>query len=527
MTKFRVAVVDDEYLVRQHIIKTMGWDALNLELQFDVESAEEALILARKRIPDILIADINMPGCTGIELTEQIHELDPDCTVIILTGFNDFTYLQGAIRAGVIEYLEKPLDKDSMERALRKAIVSLQRKRSRENYIHDLENRVERSLQLEREELARRLIFPHPGEGLPPFTELKQLGWHVGSRLALSLIRVDGEEGFHPSRGRRPEGTALYPVIRKIASRFSTLLTLLPSDDRPVLIGNPHHMGLALKEIRLIATEKFDRTISIGKGPEFLGIDSIAETYREASKALEESYFDSQPGGDYGPAATPRRFINCDDELRPLFHALKEGAKERSLSLLEVLFSHLLAENADRSSVDFAVLKLISFLDRMVASVERSLSRLTGRSERDWESHIACFERAQRLKLWLAYAIPRAIEASGGDGNGKKNRAIGKARTFIDLHYGCRDLNLQRLSDEAGVSPGYLSKQFKRIYGKSIIEYLCERRLQESKALLEAPEEITVYEVAERVGFSDPLYFSKVFKRHFGSSPRKYLKKKR
>jgi len=95
---------------------------------------------------------------------------------------------------------------------------------------------------------------------------------------------------------------------------------------------------------------------------------------------------------------------------------------------------------------------------------------------------------------------------------------------YLNLNLQSYDLSLSLLADKLGLSEGYLSNLFKKIYKISFTDYVTDQRLEKAKILL-LTSHLKNYEIAESVGISDPNYFSTIFKKKYGFSPSQYRKK--
>ena len=213
--------------------------------------------------------------------------------------------------------------------------------------------------------------------------------------------------------------------------------------------------------------------------------------------------------------------------LKDLIYLVETSRKEEFHERLEEVFQETDRQKADRESIDLFAMELISRSSFFLEELRLNLTEIIGRAEKDWSSLINCFETKERLKEWLHFVGDSVIQSSSRASRFKSNRAVQITKDFIRLHYADPEISLKKIAEEAGISPSYLSTIFKNLTGKSVIEYLCDQRLQEAMTLLEEQPDLPVYAVSEGVGFSDPLYFSKVFKRRFGVSPRKIRKKGR
>ena len=102
---YKLILVDDEEEVRKGIVQKINWQQYGFDLVGQAENGREALEIAEKFTPDIVITDIKMPFMDGLELSEALKKRFPTIKIIILTGFDEFEYAQKAINLNVIEYV--------------------------------------------------------------------------------------------------------------------------------------------------------------------------------------------------------------------------------------------------------------------------------------------------------------------------------------------------------------------------------------------------------------------------------------
>jgi YesN/AraC family two-component response regulator len=121
----KAMIVDDETLIRTMIRMKIDKEKLDIEVVGEFGDSASALEGASTLKPDIIISDICMPGEDGISFSEKCRDILPGCRVIIVTGYNDFEYARRSIRAGVFDYLMKPVNTAELNATLKKAIQSL------------------------------------------------------------------------------------------------------------------------------------------------------------------------------------------------------------------------------------------------------------------------------------------------------------------------------------------------------------------------------------------------------------------
>ena len=118
----RILIVDDEKSTRDVIINLIDWNELGIRLVGEAEDGEEALAIASREKPDILLTDVKMPKMNGIELAEKTRGFLPNCKIIFLSGYSDKEYLKAAIRYKAISYVEKPVVLDEINEVLKAAV---------------------------------------------------------------------------------------------------------------------------------------------------------------------------------------------------------------------------------------------------------------------------------------------------------------------------------------------------------------------------------------------------------------------
>ena len=118
---YRVILVEDEDIIRRGIRSTVPWEQHGCIVAGEARNGEEGRALIERLEPDIVITDINMPVCSGLEMIAQT-KCQYDYVTIILTGYSEFEYAKEAIKLGVAQYLSKPINGEEL---LRRADVAL------------------------------------------------------------------------------------------------------------------------------------------------------------------------------------------------------------------------------------------------------------------------------------------------------------------------------------------------------------------------------------------------------------------
>lgn len=142
---YKLLLVDDEQIIREGLARMIDWEGLGLTLTASCSNALAALDSMTDDMPDILLADVRMPGMNGLELVERAMALHPQLQAIILSGYDTFQYAQQAIKTGVMEYLLKPCSQEELTSALERACRAVDRQRQHVLHLYgERQERIER-----------------------------------------------------------------------------------------------------------------------------------------------------------------------------------------------------------------------------------------------------------------------------------------------------------------------------------------------------------------------------------------------
>ena len=164
MEKLRVIIIDDEMLIRKLIRMKMDLEGLNLELAGEYQDGADAVEALDSVRPDIIISDICMPEVDGLSFSEKCIELFPDIKIIILTGYDDFDYARRGIKAGIFDYLMKPVRADELNATLKKAADEILKLRLQKAKQKKLLEEMERNIPALRDIYINRILLQERAE---------------------------------------------------------------------------------------------------------------------------------------------------------------------------------------------------------------------------------------------------------------------------------------------------------------------------------------------------------------------------
>ena len=222
MEILKVVIADDEVRICQLIQALIDWDSMGMKVVGVAHNGEEACEMVRQTQPDILITDIRMPGCSGLELVKRVKELDSALEVIIISGYAHFEYAQQAISYGVGHYLLKPVNKGELTATLQKLQKKIGERKESELNHQELVNKAKRDDDHLRANLIDRLLDqPDMPVSQDTLTSIYHLKARQGVYQAF-CVKVD--YGRKIISGGRMDGTTGLAGAREISSTSSEIL---------------------------------------------------------------------------------------------------------------------------------------------------------------------------------------------------------------------------------------------------------------------------------------------------------------
>lgn len=216
--RWKVLIADDELIIREGIRESVNWEQLRMKVVAEAEDGEEALELALRHSVHILLVDLNMPIMNGIELMKQVREKLPEAKLIIITGHDEFTYAQKAIRLQVKDYILKPANPAQLEKVLRQVRRELEEEAAKQQHWKTASRQISRSYPLLRERFCQEWMEG----GLTEAEILEQLQFLKLPETSpdwLGVIRLP-EAGGSPAALKEDERQLYWFAVENIANEW-------------------------------------------------------------------------------------------------------------------------------------------------------------------------------------------------------------------------------------------------------------------------------------------------------------------
>jgi len=541
----KVFLVEDEYAIREGIKKSVNWEANGYTLVGEAGDGEMAFPKIVKARPDILITDIRMPFMDGLELSRLVKKEIPNIKIVVLSGYDDFNYAKQAISIGVEEYILKPVSGENLLTELGKIAdainVERQDELAKDKYLRDME---------EIRTLAKQKFIHDMIDGKLSMQESLEKGRELGIDITAAYYSIVLFQAFPKNKSGVPAeeefdvaeysgvSEEIYSRIRETVSespnvylyeQVGDVLCFLEKSDSLNDMNQNTQKGIDI--IKEIMSTKSDWIyfISIGKPVE--RIRDVNSSYRDASKRFAERYMLDESFIFYGENANSNVLDIGGIDIKmvsqkTIFHFLRNGTLVEIDDLVSEYFSSL-GEEAMESRLFCqyvlmeALISGMAFLDSMNVSREKAASILGELSD-----PVRFVDSVDKAKDYITRILKVLIEYRNQVSDKKYTEIIDKAREFIKAQYKNDEMSLQTVASYVNVSSNHFSAIFRKETGETFIDYLTKVRMDNAKDLLTCTS-MKTSEIGFEVGYKDPHYFSYIFKKTIGMSPKEYRRMKK
>lgn len=523
----RVVLADDEKKVLLLMRKLIDWESLGFEVVGTANDGMSALDLVREKKPHLLVTDIRMPGCDGIDLIRQAKQIQPGLHFIIVSGYRQFEYAQNALKYGVEGYLLKPIKQEEMVELL----IGLKGKMGEEAAI---EYRLKKSDEREQERIIDTLMTEVRGgvrtsstvrsfnleSDLPtgqgsyfaaivkpdiPSAAENLDGYRAMLKHSLEIVRQELAQlggGFAAAARREGVAIAMYlPVYQPVeVKRCFTKIRKEIEKQRDLFWGIRATVCLGGRK------STADQLTDSMREALWLCIDRLCHTpvWRDAEIDTPDfSQHFTMDGSQKRRLQEAAEYLNEEQytgELEDSYRAVM-SAQPLWGQMLEDWFRQILT--AVRYGMQQGGETDDSFYQRMEDGL--------------WQA-----TNAQELFRLLHDGVSGELSRLRHERSQREARPITDAKRYIQQHYQ-ESLRLEDVSSAVGFNATYFSVLFKKETGQNFMDYLTELRMGKAKELL-CSDEYSVQDVAEQVGYRDLKYFSRLFKKTTGISPSDYKK---
>lgn len=540
---YKLIIVEDEADVREGIIEKIDWASYGFEVVDQAENGQEATESIDRLLPDVVVTDIQMPFMNGLQLAEWIRSRHPATKVIILTGYDEFEYAQKAIKLQIDEYLLKPFSSQELIDVLMKVRNEIEAEIAEKENMYVLSEYYRKSLPLLREQflsalVSRRLRSAEIAEKSAEYGISLSADWFQASVISVDYIHEEQDAcsqvvkavSLRDNSERNLQLFAVLNIAEEICSKQGTGRVFIHRDDIVLLsmgggAGEADMMAqtFAILEEVLQKVQRFLKlTVTAGVGTVCALPDLLFQSFGDALQALDYRLILGNNRVIWIEDVESRssRLLSYDElTQQSLIRTIKLGTVQELRAVIDELFGGLDADQVSAQDFQIFLLELITSILR----VAKESGSPDGFINSGFSSLSALhkFNNMGEAKQWIITVCTQLMDSIATGRQSSYKQLIDQAKDYIRSHYEETDISIGKVCRHLHISTGYFSSIFKKELKMTFVSYLLQIRLEAAKELLRSTE-LKAFEIAERIGFADPNYFSFCFRKKYGQSPKEY-----
>jgi Response regulator containing CheY-like receiver domain and AraC-type DNA-binding domain len=519
-----VLLIDDESLIRDLLRRCICWNEMGMRIVGEAGTAEEAVKLVDRLAPDIIFTDICMPLMDGIEFSRQTLLKYPFIKIIIVTGYDKFDYAKRSIKAGVSDFISKPIDDEEIIRVLKNLRNKIEAEQAQQDEYCRAKKQLEENLPFLKERFLNELLINKMTE--TQFAE--QLGYY----------QIEVQSDFYQAAvaemvfsGNNEEERLMLRF--QIMDQMKTMMkdekfyqVFFDPNQRIVVLYNgvlEEEIIEWCKRIQNIILKQYPISFGMGIGTSHRS-NEIRDSYHEACEALKYQILLGKNQIICFSDIHSETSVQSNFQVEPLdmfgFY-LKAGLELQALESLDDLYRvNDGNKTSDIETIRIAAVHVISIVFKVLAEIGANIVEIQDHSS-DPYAVVFRMNTYPEVKTFLENLTRETIQTVQLLRNRKANKAIQQIENYLIHHYADSELSLADVAKVHFLNPSYLSRIFKQNTGQSFVEYLTRIRMEKAIRLL-TETNLKAYEIAEKVGITNPYYFSFCFKKFTGKSINEY-----
>ena len=476
----RILLVDDEPAALRHLQTVVEFTGVQCEVVGTAENGAQAIELVDRLMPDVVITDMKMPVIDGIAFALMLKDNHPHVLTAVVSGYQEFEYLQGAIKSGVADYLLKPVGIEQMK-----------------SLLMAFSEKVASSYNAKRLTILNELRLG----AVVSESDLSKY-FHSGNIYAVILRRGGIVSRLSP-RDRNDEVVPIYIEGYLNLHGRDENEAIIVAFEQPVLVGYNSWSGAYSTIVRL------DSPIDIR---DFSGVCKLLYAALESFIVIGQSMDVCISPVDKLPPVCDYEF----DNLARVEHYMSSAQNEKLKHALVDSFAQWEKEARPAIWVESALNRLFSISLKHASpqnseNVFYAIQEAVLSTQSCGELMAAVWALLERV-LQIPEIKPQRIDSQ---------LFFERIKKHIETNF-AEPLSIQTICSMFGISQTYANKLFRKYSDATFTEFLTRHRMEKAKEYLVQRPKIPVKDVAQMVGYSDQFYFSKVFRLATGIPPSEY-----
>lgn len=473
----KLLIVEDEKMIRQGIQAMVLHSPVHFDEIILCKNGAEAYEVVKSQKIDVMITDIRMPKMDGITLVKEIQTLPHVPKVIVISGYDDFSYAVELMRCGAREYILKPVEREKLVEILVKINNEFEREKEKEK-------------------------------------DIVKIGYQQFKYMILNPSITEEEVAAIENEFKDCFISGQYVVCCTNEKQFEEF------DSEEVILLNDIHG----QSVFIIKAEAKDRFLSLTLKNHYVGVSREHQTIKELTEGYREAFEARKNAFATGSYISEYQKVNKDKETvgEETLDQFVQMIGTDKLSAAKKFMDHILYKTKQGIiDPDHFTVVMNTIVEKIYNNYKNVLDFDVEHSDRlrnvyDYDNAGCYYET---FIHWIE-DINKKLVTEFDDYKNKQK--IQKAIKYINENYN-KNLNMAVVSNYISMNYSLFSYVFKQYTGMNFVNYLKTIRIAEAKRLLEETDD-KIIEISNKIGYENEKHFMKIFRSVCGVSPSEYRK---
>lgn len=471
--EYSVIVVDDEEIIREGLKKFINKKIDGFNAEFCFEDGSDAIEFLKANPIDVVLTDIKMSSCSGLEVAKYVRENLPDTEIVILSGYREFEYARRAMSCGVKIYLLKPATNEEIFKTFIEIKDILDRRAETSRQLNHYSELIDHM----RERFFVDLLFGWNKSVEDSEADFRKLGFNkLASDVYAMVVRIKLDSDFIENKWQYGSDRVNNIVLNYFLSDGDCVYAMLLESNIFLILSNKEYTDLSAQAFADWIYTQFDTEVEFNVLYRCKGIEELSgwKISEKTSTALSGTIKAER-------IKLLHTYIKLEmyDSAKELFYEIwyTAGSEFARETLLKI------TESADANTIKC---KDIIYSNLSAAEI---FEGVRNQMQNDTQN---------------------------------ENEIINKIKEYIKANFN-KDISLESVADKVYLHSVYMSRFFKQHTGESFSDYLLNVRMANAISLLKE-NKYKIFEISEMVGYKSAKYFSKQFKNYTGYTPKQYCR---
>lgn len=507
---YKMIVVDDSEPTRRGICESVNWEMMDIEIVGEASDGLEAMVLIHDTDPDIIICDVRMPKLDGIALINEVQPSHPSLQVLFLSGYSDKEYLKNAIKLNAVDYLYKPLQLHELISAVEKA-----KKKCLSKKVHIPQKEADVALSLLQYSAADMQHADLPIDLHAPMIT-----------LILRMNTADGhiaDSGYDSQLDDRLIASRHYIAFHAVAARIFDGKFVMSCVGRGYILHANVSQDLLIQQTAIQKLRPFLTTLDSVQAGVAVGIsnlcasgDHLREAYDEARAAVRSAFLTGYNRIIFFRELSSTPFIPAADLQTAFYDNIANNNFTSAISYLNNYIDDMAhCREQDIPQIKEALAAIAFWLSRQICKY----------SNQDCGQYISEFIHfapdLETVRRYLLQQIQQHIDHISQLDD--KGRIVLEVEQYIIQNYD-KDLSIRDIAQRVFITPNYLCYLYKKNTGRTLNQFILDVKMEKARKLI-CETNLKFGEISDALGYANQNYFTRLFTRYFGESPRAYRNK--